>query len=84
MQHHGNDLENTRSGSARNNNIGTFAGNKPGTKLPFATFKENFRRKALDEGSETGRKILFGEYEDMTLALPLWCDRQALVYGCFC
>ena len=63
MQHHGDELENTRSGSARYTIIGTFAGNAPGSKLPFTTFKDDFRRMVLSEGSETSKKILFGEFD---------------------
>jgi hypothetical protein len=69
MQHNGDDsLETTRNfaaprGAARFTNIGIFTGNAPGSKLPFATFKDNFRRKATNEGSETSKKILFGEFD---------------------
>jgi hypothetical protein len=48
MQHNGDDLlETTRSGSAHYTNTGTFAGNAPGSK----------------QGSETSKKILFGEFD---------------------
>jgi len=43
--------------------IGIFTGEPTGTAMPFATYKDNFRRFAQNEGSTTSVNILFGKFD---------------------
>ena len=43
--------------------IGIFSGETTGGAMPFATYKDHFRRLAQNEGSTTSVKILFGKLD---------------------
>ena len=54
---YGSDQESKKS------RIGIFSGESTGTAMPFATYKDNFRRLAQNEGASTSVKILFGKFD---------------------
>ena len=57
MKTYGSDQE------SRKSRIGIFSGESTGTAMPFATYKDNFRRLAQNEGATTSINILFGKYD---------------------